>query len=259
MGAIEGMPAARHLRRLLPHGGELELGLPAEIDIRAEGADAALARWYAAPEAWWRMNMIGTLNARVAGPDGTSDSISNRADRTILQHLRRWSEAVLVGAETVRSERHAPVGGAVLAVVTRSGDLSGNRIPREEAERGVVVLCPPAGVERARATMPGARIEHPPLDGDGGVDVARLRGFLEQLGWRRVVVEGGERLISQVLDAGLLDEACLTQAPVFGDGDAPSLPGSTRDDAWERTLLAVDERGYLYSRLRRRPGPGHGA
>lgn len=248
MGAIEGMPVARILTRLLPVA---DGRLADRIDLADDDAEARLAEWYAAPRAWWRMNMIGTLNARVTGPDGTSDTLSNRADRTILQHLRRASDAVLVGAETVRSERHAPVGGAVLAVVTGSGDLAGNRIPPAEAEHGVIVLCPPAAAACARATMPGARIEHPPLDAAGRVAMAELRAFLSALGRERVVVEGGGRLISQVLDAGLLDEACLTQAPVFGRSEAPSLPGSGHVDAWRRTLLAVDERGFLYARLER--------
>lgn len=254
MGEItDAMPQARLLTRLLPRdGGQLA----ERVDVRGEDRDAveaALAGWYAAEPArdgsWWRMNMIGTLNARVAGPDGTSDSISNRADRTILQHLRRSSDAVLVGAETVRSERHAPAHGALLVVVTGSGELSGHRLSREQAAEGALVLCPEDAADRVRATMPGARIEHPPLDDEGRVDIAALRGFLAGLGLRRVVVEGGERLIGQCLDAGLLDEACLAQAPVFGRSDAPSLPGSSREDRWRRELVLADELGYLYSRL----------
>ena len=244
MAAIDSMPSATQLTLL--HSRSRDVA--PTIDLGNDAAKAELDHWYTTPASWWRMNMIGSLNGKVAGPDGTSDSLSNRADRAILQRIRAMSDAVLVGAETVRNEQHAPTGGGTLVIVTGSGNLSGHRLPREEAETNCLVLCPPAARARVEETLAGAPVLHPPLK-DDAVDVSALRSVLADEGYGRVVVEGGHRLITQCLNAELLDEVCLTEAPVFGAPDATDLPGSRREQHWQRYLLASDELGYLYHRL----------
>lgn len=244
MAGIDSMPRATSLSLVLSRKD----ALPRHITLDDPDASASLDAWYETPASWWRMNMIGSLNGKVAGPDGTSDSLSNRADRAILQRIRALSDAVLVGAETVRNEQHAPTGGGTLVIVTGSGNLKGHRLPREEAESNCLVLCPESARQRVHETLPGAPVLHPPLR-EGQVEIASLRSVLEEAGFHRVVVEGGQRLISQCLDEGLLDEVCLTQAPVFGDPEAIDLPGSARNEHWLRYLVGHDELDYLYQRL----------
>lgn len=237
-----------------------EVGRP-ETRILLTGSDAAspaeVEAWidarYAAPAAeWTRMNMIGAFNGRIAGPDGTSDTLSNRADRRILNHLRCRADAILVGAHTVRIERHTATRPAWLCVITGSGDLSGHRISPEDAAASVLVCGPEDARARAAETMPGAQFAALPLR-DGRLALPAVLAELRGRGLRQLIVEGGNRLISQFLDEGLLDEVCLTQAPLFGADDAPSLPSSTRAQRWHRDLLLEDACGYLYQRLRARP------
>ncbi|KAB1656013.1 hypothetical protein F8O01_11285 [Pseudoclavibacter chungangensis] len=247
-------PAAT-LLRILWRSDELGGGTDASpLALASPASDAAIDALYATPAGpWIRMNMLGTLNARVTGPDGTSDSVTNRIDRRILTRIRRMSDAIVVGASTLRQERHTATGDTPLVVVTRSGELAGHRITPDEARHGVVVLCPPIATTNVERTLPGARVEIVDAPG-GGVPVGTVVERCRALGFERLVVEGGGSLIAQFLDAELLDEACLTQAPLFGPSDAPQLPASTAATRFERVLVALDDAGYAYSRLVARRG-----
>lgn len=243
------MPAPRELRVLWSDGTLAPSAATGTVvELAAPDAAATLDALYAVPDARWvRMNMLGTLNARVTGPDGTSDSISNRADRAILKRIRNMSDAIVVGARTVRQERHSATGDTRLVIVTTSGDLAGHRISADDASRSVSVLCPEAAAATVRETMPGAAVHHPP--NDGWVSVEAILDWCDGEGLRRLVVEGGASLIGQFLDASAIDEVCVTQAPVFGRSDAPGLPGSSAPRRFRRALVAADDLGYVYSRL----------
>lgn len=239
------MPNPESLRILSTVGNE---DAPETLVLGNE-VDERLRELYAAPEPdWVRMNMIGSLNSRVTGPDGTSDTLSNRADRRILRLIREMSDAVVVGAQTVRQEQHTSTGATWLCVVTASGDLSGHRISREDAVASVLVCCPADAVARVNETMPGANtVAIEPVDGRLPLD--QVVATLHERGLRQLVVEGGNQLISQFLDEGRIDEVCLTQAPVFAPDSAPSLPGSGHGTSFARVLLAEDSLGYIYQRL----------
>ena len=66
--------------------------------------------WPSGP--WVRALFVMTLDAAAAGADGRSGSISGPADLEVLLAVRRWSDAVVVGAATMRLERYKPVAGA---------------------------------------------------------------------------------------------------------------------------------------------------
>lgn len=237
------MPAPEWLRPLGSTEGEHSL-------TDREGIVTWLKECYRAPkQRWVRMNMLGSLNGRVTGPDGTSDSLSNRADRRILRTIRSLSDAVVVGAQTVRQERHATTRPTRLCVITSSGDLAGHRIHPDDAAELVYVCTVTSARERVHETMPGANIITLGTDDSGQLRLSDVIAELGNRGMHQLVVEGGGQLISQFLDAGLLDEICLTQAPVFGPSDAPTLPSSTLGTAFARELVLEDSLGYLYQRL----------
>lgn len=244
MSAItESMPDPDSLRIVPGGAGEFT------IDLKASDTDARLEELYRPPQPnWMRMNMIGSLNGRVTGSDGTSDTLSNRADRRILKLIRRMSDAVIVGAQTVRQERHTSTAPTKLCIVTASGNLDGHRITPAEAAASVLVCCPAEASRRVQGSMPGATII-PLTAPEQRIQLADVLHELRERGLHQLVVEGGNRLINQFLDAGLLDEVCLTQAPVFAPDSAPSLPGSGRGTEFRRELLAVDSVGYVYQRL----------
>lgn len=220
------------------------------IDLRDSLTDDRIRELYTPPRRdWVRMNMIGSLNGRVAGSDGTSDSLSNRADRRILTTIRKMSDAIVVGAETVRNERHLSTRPTWLCVVTATGNLEGHRISPQDAAASVLVCCPATAQTEVERTMPGAQVQVLEADRPGAIALEDVLAALRDRDLRQIVVEGGNRLISQFLDEDRLDEICLTQAPVFAPNDAKSLPGSFTDTRFERELLLEDSAQYLYQRL----------
>lgn len=232
------------LRRVVPvEGGELDLDAP--------DARATLLDWYAPPAAECvRLNLVTTLDGRAAGSDGTSESLTSRADRTILGVIRELADVVLVGAESVRREGYVRPRAAALAIVTASGDLTGHQLSAHPDRMSpVFVLTTAPGAARAAATVPDATVvvlESAPTDHiDLGDAIAALR--LE--GYIGIVAEGGPRLAEQLVRSSLIDELCLTVMPRLG---GPALPVLGATAAAVTPLAAVqllvDESGAQFGR-----------
>lgn len=174
---------------------------------------AELEDWYAVPPdradgTWVRGSFITTLDGRATGPDGLSGSLNagSEGDHAVFEHLRRWADVVVVGAGTVRDEDYEPLPHTPLAVVTRSGELP-HTLAAGRPDHGEVVVI-----------------------GGHGEDVspAQILAALHQRGWRRIVVEGGPEHFAGWLEAGLVDELCVTLRPVLAGGDDTLLvPGGT--------------------------------
>ncbi len=237
------MTDTRSVRAVLPHVGPV-------IDPSSSDGRAWLDAEYAAEAPLVRLNMVTTLTGAAVGPDGTSDSISNRVDRAILAAIRRASDAIVVGAQTVRAERYRLPDDRVLAVVTRSGDLGDDVFDRSslEARENLLLVC-----GRADADVVAARAEQYGCDhvvvGADAVTPAAIRDALATRGLRRLVCEGGPSLASQFVADGVVDELCVTAAPKVGARAEPFLSLESGPDTRVAHLL-VDDLGYSYLRLR---------
>lgn len=163
---------------------------------------------------------------------GAAISRGNDADRFLMGLLRSLSDAIVVGAGTLREdggqswsvERLAPQHAADyrmlrrsdprLVVVTRSGDLD-VRSPALQA--GATVLTSAAGASRLRRRLP-ASCEVEVLEGDRLAGTA-VRAALRSLGHRRLLTEGGPHLLATFLRDEVLDELFLTLSPVLAGRD----------------------------------------
>ncbi len=89
--------------------------------------------------------------------------------------------------------------------------------------------------------------------GSETVELPRMIDALGDLGFDRVLCEGGPGLLGRLIAAGLLDELCLTTAPlILGAGPATMLadvrlPGPA---GWNLVSLHLDG-DQLFSRYRR--------
>ncbi|MYU24232.1 pyrimidine reductase family protein [Streptomyces sp. SID8352] len=233
-----------------------------------------LATAYAYPEpdgragAWLRANMVSTLDG-AAQHDGRSQPISGAADMRIFGTLRGLADVIVAGAETVRREGYRPAraraefaarreaarqGPApVIAVVSASLDLD-LTLPLFTSPLVPTLLLTGAAADPARvaaAERAGARVV---VAGDGaGVDPARAVSALAGLGHTRLLTEGGPRLLGQFIAAGVLDEMCLTLAPVLTGGAAQRIAGGPPVEVPRRFVLSslLEEQGFLFSRYRR--------
>ncbi len=210
--------------------------------------------------------MVQTIDGAFYGPDGKSRSISSERDREVLMETRRLAEVVLVGAQTIRSERYRPMvakpewqearatakisPAPVVAIVSSSLDL-----PWEEPIFGESVHTPLVFTDgrasrsaalSAKKVQAEGRVEIIQCDTlpDGVLDVLRERGFH----W--VVCEGGPRLLRDLFP--VIDEIDLTIAPMLlgrevglpDPGEEPNQVNWNLDHVWEHE-------GFVFSKYLR--------
>lgn len=253
------------MRRLFPVTDQT----PAPED--GEWSFDALAEAYAYPETdgpWLRANMVSSLDG--AGQhEGRSHPLSSDTDMRIFGTLRALADVVVVGAETVRQEGYRPArarevfadrraaagqGPApAIAVVTASLELDfGLPLFTSPLVPTIVLTGASAPPDRLRAAeVAGADVV---IAGDGpGVEPARAVEALASRGMRRMLTEGGPRLLGQFVAAGVLDELCLTVSPLMTAGTAQRIAGGPAVSAPEQFRLEtlLEEAGFLYTRYRR--------
>jgi riboflavin biosynthesis pyrimidine reductase len=258
------------MRTLLTAGGDSPGGPagPGEADL-----DAA----YAVPEppagGWHvRANFVESADG-AAEVGGRTEPLAGPADRRVFRLLRWLSDVVLVGAGTVRAERYGPVrvpadrqerrtaAGLApvppLAVVSGRLDLDYSARLFTEAEVPTIVLtCAAAPAERRAAA---ARVAEIVMCGEEHVDLPQALAELARRGLPRVLCEGGPALFTQLAGEGLVDELCLTLAPLLA---GPVRLGMTGGEPWQATRRlrldhVLEEDGSLF--LRYAGAPRHQA
>ena len=144
-----------------------------------------------------RLKSAVSLDGRTALPDGRSQWITGEAARTDGHAWRRRAGAILTGI------------GTVLADDPR---LDVRLVPT--ARQPLRIVLDPQG-----RLPPGARILQPPGDarviGPGRADLPALLSELGAQGINELHVEAGPTLSGAFLDAGLVDELLVYQAPML--------------------------------------------
>jgi diaminohydroxyphosphoribosylaminopyrimidine deaminase/5-amino-6-(5-phosphoribosylamino)uracil reductase len=201
-------------------------GVDVEVGVGADAVGEQLAAYLKhrrTGRPWVVLKLAASLDGGTAAPDGTSQWITGRAARLDAHRLRAQSDAVLVGAGTIR------VDDPSLTVRLPPGDPY-FRSPDDQPTR-VVLGRAPAGAA-AQPTLE--------LSGD-------LGRVLDQLGSRgivQVLVEGGATVAHAFHVSGLVDRYVLYLAPaLFGGDDARPLfvgPGApTLGHLWRGRVRSV--------------------
>jgi 5-amino-6-(5-phosphoribosylamino)uracil reductase len=197
--------------------------------------------------------------------------LSDEADLDQIDEIRAQSDAIMVGARTLRTDnpglavksaarRQERVARGLAAnplkvTITSSNNLDPGRRFFTEAERPPLVYAGATGADQLRALLGGAA-EIVPVPGLERVDLRWVVADLAGRGIERLMVEGGAHLLEQFLAAGLADELRLAIAPVFvGDPAAPRLrlrPGGLRLAG----VTVVGRMSVLRYVLGYRPGTG---
>ncbi|MEV7782004.1 pyrimidine reductase family protein [Kitasatospora sp. NPDC088351] len=236
----------------------------------------SLAAVYAYPDQvnrgrpWLRANMVAGLDGG-ARLDGLSEGLSGDADKRIFGVLRALSDVVLVGAETVRAEGYRPARARAdfaaarraagqapapaIAIVSRSLALDLTApLFTEPLVRTVVITTEDVPAADLRAVAGVADVV---VAGKGSVDLRAAVAALADRGWTRLLSEGGPRLLGQLAAAGLLDELCLSLAPLITAGDAPRIIHHARMPDVQRMRLVslIEQKGFLFTRYLRPPTP----
>ena len=136
------------LRQVFPEAGD-------PIDTAGDDCRERLTQLYRPPrDTWLRLNLIASVDGSARGVDGTSETLSSKADRAVLGAIRSVSDVVLIGAATLRAEGYLLPRRARLAVLTASGDLTGARVQEETDPERVLVMGPATAEATARASFP---------------------------------------------------------------------------------------------------------
>jgi 5-amino-6-(5-phosphoribosylamino)uracil reductase len=172
------------------------------------------------------------------GPDRLL--LSGPADFDRVDEVRASSDAILIGAGTIRADnprllvnsaerRAARIAAGrpeypLKVTVSGSGDLDPDaQFWHTGGEK--VVYTTDKGAERATDALRGLDVDVVPTGAELDWRVV-LEHLHDVRGVRRLMVEGGGRVHTQLMAQGLADELQLAVAPLFvGEPDAPRLFG----------------------------------
>ncbi|HEX3680651.1 MAG TPA: dihydrofolate reductase family protein, partial [Galbitalea sp.] len=129
-------------------------------------------------------------------------------------------------------------------------DFANHQVKGTTQHGTLIILCPTAAVETARATigMPDVTIIAVP-DVDGSLTAPAIVSALRNAGYRSIVVEGGPALATLFVTDDAVDELCLTTSAVLNGGAMPLFGANEfADRPLTLTQLLVDSGGATYAR-----------
>jgi len=228
-------------------------------------------------------NFVASVDGVVAVPELPKSSAvisgGSPADRFLVALLRACADAVVIGAGTFRAHSGPWTAAKAypdaasefaelrrrldltpeprLVVVTGSGRLNGVG-PKLT---GAIVATTGKAADRVRELVePDAQVV--PIGESGSLDPAEVLTALAALGYRRVLTEGGPKLMGQLLRAQAVDELFLTVSPLLTGGGQPARPVLSQGadllsgggPAPARLASARSHGSYLFLRYLLEPG-----
>jgi len=201
-----------------------DAGVQVDVGVRADAVTEQLAPYLKhrrTGRPWVVLKLAATMDGRTAAPDGSSRWITGDDARRDVHRLRSRSDAVLVGAGTVRAD---------------DPELTARLDPPPARQPLRVVL----------GTAPAGAKVQPAVELSGDLDAV-----LDDLGRRgvlQVLIEGGATVAHEFHARGLVDRYVLYLAPaLFGGDDGRPLfagPGApTMAELWRGRVVSVAQLG----------------
>jgi diaminohydroxyphosphoribosylaminopyrimidine deaminase / 5-amino-6-(5-phosphoribosylamino)uracil reductase len=198
-------------------------GITVDVGVLAETVESQLAPYLKhrrTGRPWVVLKLAGTLDGRTAAPDASSRWITGESARRDVHRLRAESDAVLVGAGTVRADDPE--------LTVRENGVS------RQPLRVVLGHAP----EHAKV--------RPALELSG--DLGDVLDHLGGLGVVQLLVEGGPTVAHDLHRAGLVDRYVLYLAPaLFGGDDAVPLfrgaGSASLAELWRGRIVSVARLG----------------
>lgn len=222
-----------------------------------------LASFYADAPLGVRANMIFSADGAAAFR-GRAGTLSCPADQHLLRDLRAFADVVLVGAGTARAESYGPARFSAaqeelrgdrrglapppIAVVSETGRLPSSLF---DGPQQPILMTSDRAARTHRLTQDSRW--QVMVSGDDSVDLATAVGLLRAEGLPRILCEGGPTVLDQLVGADLVDEICVTIAPLLAGsqpvGHRPQSRRSLPDSLGLEHALLCD--GYMFLRYRR--------
>jgi riboflavin biosynthesis pyrimidine reductase len=256
------------MRTLLPAAD----GGSAPVDIHAHYA----ADWI--DKGGVRANFVTSADGS-ATARGLSRGLQTPGDNVVFAALRDLADVILVGASTAGTEHYRPAlpsaerqqvrqqyglkPAPAIAVMssTLKLDLSQELFRSASHDAPTLVITGSAASVAARndlidlaGSSAGLQLLEAPATADGNVSVPAAVRHLQELGYQRILCEGGPRLFAAAVESGSVDELCLTISPMLvGPGGPRIVEGQPwPDDVMPRLSLIglLTEDDALFCRYR---------
>ncbi|MFF0376068.1 pyrimidine reductase family protein [Actinoplanes missouriensis] len=183
------------------------------------------------PDPALRVNFIASADGAVT-VEGVSAGLQGPGDKEVFDTLRMVCDALIVAAGTVRAENYdalrlTPAARAwrtaaglpefpLMVIVSGSLDLDPDQLIFSDAPIRPIVITH----SRARAADRLTEVAEVVALGDDRVDLAAMVRLLHERGAGQLLCEGGPGLLGSLIAADLVDELCLTVAPLLVGGGA---------------------------------------
>lgn len=232
----------RRFRHVRPTGEAVQNGLGEALDVSPLLGAAATP----ATRPWVLLKYAQTIDGRIATSSGDSKWISGERERSISHALRAACDGVLVGVGTAMADdpqltvRLVP-GVSPLRIVLDSS----LRLPLESKlldDEACTLVMTTGDADRVRRRELEERGVGVRVVGSGahGVDLEETLALLRAAGVRSVLVEGGSRVITSFLRAGLADRLVV--------GIAPTIMGAGTEAVGDLRVTQVTEGLHLHNR-----------
>ncbi|MDQ1372533.1 MAG: 2,5-diamino-6-(ribosylamino)-4(3H)-pyrimidinone 5-phosphate reductase [Candidatus Thermoplasmatota archaeon] len=189
------------------------------------------------------INCAMSADGKIALKSRRQTKISDEQDKKRVHELRNSVDAILVGVDTVLSddpkltvkEKYVKNPKHPIRIVLDSdGRTPTDALVLNGAAKTIIVTN-----ERCGKTFPNAEVIR---CGKEDVDIERLVQELERRGIRKMLVEGGSKVIWSFLRTHIADEVCIfIGSMVIGGDSAPTPAGGPG---------AEDEKDIVHMRLK---------
>jgi riboflavin biosynthesis pyrimidine reductase len=226
------------LHQLTPLPGRgFSLDNPVELDRIRELLSPAAGTWM-------RATMVTNSHGATTGKDGTSNSLSRGADRTLLGVLRSHADAVVLGATTLRHERIPIPQRAALVILSHTGTIAWDNLvrPTDAAGRVIVMTTSPEAelVASGDSDIAQVTVMEP------GLTPEKLASLIRgTVGGGGLLIEGGRNVWKQF--APLCDDLWLAVSPPpVSDREGVPSWWPVGETSWDLSALYTDEARMLY-------------
>jgi diaminohydroxyphosphoribosylaminopyrimidine deaminase/5-amino-6-(5-phosphoribosylamino)uracil reductase len=198
------------------------------------------------------LKLATTLDGRIAASGGDSRWVTGPDARLRAHELRAEAGAVLVGANTVRTDdpmltpRDLPVRAPRITRVVLDPRLTTSpesKLARSAREAPVVVFAPKPALDGRKIELErlGVQVVATPLSGEG-LDLFYVLDELGGRGIKGLLVEGGGETATRFVRKGLADKLTLFYAPkLLGSEGVPMIGALRATKVAESLQFSVSE------------------
>lgn len=224
-GVADPSPAHKGKARkiLQAHGIEVEQGLLKET---CENLNAAFFCRIQAGRPFVCLKLAITLDGKLATAAGDSKWVSGTAARRRVQQLRRWADAIMVGAETVRQDNPS------LTV----------REPKNWGSQPRKIVWTRDPDKFSKDLNIWSEPDNPPIFISASTEQEwrqRLTKLAQEEGIAGLLLEGGGELAGSAVQAGIVDQVMVFIAPkiLAGRNSRPAVGGNDPAKLTEAVML----------------------